>query len=122
MKMVGQVAKADEHLVFGWASAAEVEDSQGDVIESGVLEQAAYNFVMNSRQGGEMHAAKGVATLVESLYVTAEKAQALGLGAEWVNHWWVGFKVSDESVWQKIKAGEYKMFSIGGRARRVSDE
>ena len=111
----------DKHLVFGWASVAEIEDLQGDLIDAGTLEKAAYDFVLNSRMGGEMHEAKGVATLVESFFINAEKAQAMGIDEQWLNHWWVGFKVTDEEVWGKIKSGEYKMFSIGGKAR-ISNE
>jgi hypothetical protein len=38
--------------------------------------------------------------------------------------WWVGFKISDKTAYQKVKAGIYKMFSIEGSAQRVpvSDE
>ena len=121
MKLIGKVAKADKQLVFGWASVAEIEDLQGDVIDAGALEKAAYDFVLNSRVGGEMHEVKGVATLVESFFITEEKAQALGIDEGWLNHWWVGFKVLDADVWAKIKSGEYKMFSIGGKAR-ISNE
>ena len=119
MKLIGKVAKADKQLVFGWASVADIKDLQGDVIEPEALEEAAYNFVMNSRVGGEMHEVKGVATLVESFFITEEKAQALGIDEGWLNHWWVGFKVLDADVWAKIKSGEYKMFSIAGKARKT---
>lgn len=33
--------------------------------------------------------------------------------------WWIGFFVTDETVWEKVKSGEYAMFSIEGRAQRV---
>lgn len=33
--------------------------------------------------------------------------------------WWIGFKVTDEEVWQKVKDGTYPMFSIEGEAERV---
>jgi len=35
--------------------------------------------------------------------------------------WWVGFKVNKSEypdIWEKIKKGEYSMFSIGGFAER----
>ena len=124
MKIVAKIAKADEHLIFGWASVAADEDgipvvdSEGDVIPIAELEQAAYRFVEFSGAGGEMHSRIGVAHLVESVIFTAEKIAALGLTGEIPLGWWVGFRVTDEAVWQKIKSGVYSMFSIGGRARR----
>lgn len=33
--------------------------------------------------------------------------------------WWIGFKVTDEEVWQKVKNDTYPMFSIKGEAERV---
>lgn len=124
MKIVAKIAKADEHLIFGWASVAADEDgipvvdSEGDVIPIAELEQAAYRFVEFSGAGGEMHSKIGVAHLVESVVFTPEKLATLGLTGEIPLGWWVGFRVTDEAVWQKIKSGVYSMFSIGGRARR----
>lgn len=124
MKIVAKIAKADEHLIFGWASVAADEDgipvvdSEGDVIPITELEQAAYRFVELSGSGGEMHSKIGVAQLVESFVVTPEKLATLGLTGEMPLGWWVGFRVTDDDVWAKIKSGVYTMFSIGGRARR----
>ena len=121
MKLTGKVAKRDDEkfLVFGWASMADVTDSQGDVISIDTLEKAAYDFALHSRMGGEMHEVMGVATLVESIVFTPEKLAALGLAEDALPHgWWVGFKVNDAETWQKIKNGDYSMFSIGGRAVR----
>ena len=32
--------------------------------------------------------------------------------------WWIGFKVTDDEVWEKVKDGTYPMFSIEGEAIR----
>ena len=124
MKITAKIAKADEHLVFGWASMAADEDgipvvdSAGDIISIGELEQAAYNFVEFHGRGGEMHAKFPVAHVVESVVFTPEKIAALGLTGEIPQGWWLGLRVTNEEVWQKIKSGVYSMFSIGGRATR----
>ena len=124
MKFTVNIAKADEHLIFGWASVAAdadgipVVDSAGDIIPINELEQAAYRFVEFSGTGGEMHSKIGVAHLVESVVFTAEKLATLGLTGDVPLGWWVGFRVTDDEVWQKIKSGVYTMFSIGGRATR----
>ena len=56
MKLTGKIAKRDDEkfLVFGYASMADVTDSQGDVISIDTLEKAAYDFVLHSRMGGEI--------------------------------------------------------------------
>lgn len=121
------IKKADEdkHLAFGWAYVSQDEEGQqtedwsGDQLEPAELEQAAYGFVELYREGGEMHERGGCAVLVESMVFTAEKQQAIGIpdGTLPVG-WWIGFKVTDEDVWAKVKDGTYPMFSIEGSAIR----
>ena len=119
MKIQTKIIKTDDkQLVFGFASAADIKDLQGDVIPAEVLEQAAYDFVIHSRQGREMHQRGKVADLIESFFITPEKAKILGVDESWINHWYVGFRINDADVWSKIKDGTYSMFSIGGIARR----
>ena len=36
--------------------------------------------------------------------------------------WWVGFHITDDEVWAKIKDGAYTMFSIEGKAKRIEVE
>jgi len=115
----------DKNLVFGWASVAEtsdgsvVKDLQDDIIKVEELEKGAYRFVKNSRTAGEMHERIGVGSLVESMVFTKDKQKALGIpeGTMPVG-WWVGFEVTPD-VFAKIKSGEYKAFSIGGRGQRT---
>lgn len=114
-----QKSSEEKRLAFGWASVANIVDSQGDVIDAEELEQAAYNFVRFYREGGEMHERGGCAELVESIVFTPEKLKALGLNENALPPcWWIGFYVTDEAVWQKVKSGEYSMFSIEGKAIR----
>ena len=120
-----RVAKvdADQRLAFGWASVAAdadgrpVIDHQGDLIPIAELERAAYDYVIRSRDASEMHGRRGVATLVESVVLTPEKYAALGLPVGPLG-WWVGFRVTDDAVWQRVKAGDFREFSIGGSATR----
>ncbi len=123
-----KIAKSDEEkrLVFGWASVSMrvdgevIEDWQDDIVEPGELEHAAYEYVLLYRDGSEMHERGGVASLVESVVFTEEKMKAIGIpeGTLPVG-WWIGFKVLDEEVWEKVKDGTYSMFSIEGTAERV---
>ena len=109
----------DKHLAFGWANVAiradgeEIEDWQEDIIEPEELENAAYQYVLLYREGGEMHERGGAAVLVESVVFTEEKMQAMGIPAGTLPiGWWIGFKVTDEDVWEKVKDGTYPMFSL----------
>ncbi len=126
-----KIAKSDDdkRLAFGWANVAiradgeEIEDWQEDIIEPEELENAAYQYVLLYREGGEMHERGGAAVLVESVVFTEEKMQAMGIPAGTLPiGWWIGFKVTDEDVWEKVKDGTYPMFSIEGEAERVEVE
>lgn len=128
LKATFDIKKSDEdkRLAFGWASVANFEDgsvltdADDDIIDIDVLEKAAYKYVRLHRKGGELHERSSVAELVESIVFTKEKMQTLGIPDGILPEgWWVGFFVTDEAVWAKVKSGEYAMFSIEGRAKRV---
>lgn len=117
----------DKRLVFGWASVSikvdgeQLLDRQQDLIDPEDLEAAAYEYVLNFRDTGELHnpnlRKKG--KLVESCVFTKEKQRAMGIPEGIVPvGWWIGFKIEDEEAWDKVKNGTYKMFSIEGRAHR----
>lgn len=125
---IGQVRQTTStwHLLANVAIRAdgeEIEDWQEDIIEPEELENAAYQYVLLYREGGEMHERGGAAVLVESVVFTEEKIQAMGIPAGTLPiGWWIGFKVTDEDVWEKVKDGTYPMFSIEGEAERVEVE
>lgn len=124
IQIVGQITKVDDdkHLVFGWASVVESDgelhtDLQGDQMDEAEMEKMAYAYVLDCREQGVMHKKIGVGKLVESIAFTKEKQAALGIDLGKVG-WFIGFKVSDPEVWDKIKKGEYRAFSIHGRGHR----
>lgn len=126
-----QKSDDDKMLAFGWANVAvtangeQIEDYHNDLIDTDELEQAAYNFVEFYREGGEMHERGGCAVLVESIIFTKEKMKAMGITEGTLPEgWWIGFHVTDPDVWDKVKSGEYPMFSIEGEAVReeISDD
>ena len=117
------ISKLDDEkrLAFGWASTvtkadgSEIVDHQGTIIPEHEMESAAYGYVAEARGSSEMHERFGVATLVESIALTVEKRKAMGLPPG-ESAWWVGFRVDDDAVWKRLKAGELTEFSIGGTA------
>jgi 2'-5' RNA ligase len=136
----GTIVKADEDKkqVFGWFSVISIDgksitDTQGDLITADTLEAAAYDYVLETRKGGEMHeTTKGdvrqVGRLIESCVFTREKQKAmqeslrgqdihatLDLGSV---GWWGGFQIDDSGTWKNIKNGQLRAFSIGGKGKR----
>jgi len=121
------VKKADEerHMVFGWASIAAlpdgsaVQDYQQDIIDIDELENAVYEYVILYRDGGEMHERGGVAVVIESCVFTEAKMEAMGIPEGTLPYgWWIGLKITDDDVWERVKNGTYRMFSIEGEAVR----
>lgn len=130
-----EIKKADDskQIVFGWASVAMNDDGtplvdhQGDMIDPGDLEDAAYLFTLNFREGDEMHTEEVKMHLVESMAFTSEKLQKFATDAEgnvdserlavlektFPPSWWVGFHIPDEDFYLKAR-DEYPMFSIAG--------
>jgi|WetSurMetagenome_2_1015567.scaffolds.fasta_scaffold188430_1 hypothetical protein len=116
----------DEGLVSGWANVAINKDGsipldwQGDVIDPETLEKAAIDFMLDYRGSGEMHQGLSKGTVVESIVLTKAKQEILGIPPGTVPEgWFITVKVLDPEVFAKVKSGEYKMFSIQGRAKRV---
>lgn len=116
----------DKRQVFGWAKIAIRKDGstlvdwQDDVVEVETLEEAVYKFALHYRDSGADHT-KGVYTgkMIESFMVTKSKLQAMGLAENALPlGWWVGFQIDDDAAWEKVKKGDYQMFSIEGRAVR----
>lgn len=118
-------ADGDRNIVFGWANVSirqdgtQIEDHQKDLVDPEDLETAAYQFNLDFRETGVMHEGEAVGYLIESFMVTPEKLEKMGLAPDALPiGWWVGFYIPDDAVFAKVKSGEFKMFSIQGRAIR----
>ncbi len=132
-----KVTKVDEdrRLVFGIFNVTTkggepVVDTQDEVIETATLEDAAYKFVLKVRSAGREHQQMEVGTLVESVVLTKEKQEAIQSALDQAGisgtikidaeFWWGGFFIESTSVWESIKSGKFRAFSIGGMATRTS--
>jgi hypothetical protein len=103
-------------IVWGWASVADILDSQGDVIPQDELEQAFYQFMEDYYDGaaviGDNHEEVAKAVIIESCL-------------EWRAgnlRWWVGVKLRDEALLEEARAGKISGFSIGGWATQEKEE
>ena len=121
------IAKTDpvRQIAFGWASVAisksghVVQDADADVIAPADLEDAAYVFVEHFGEFNERHGPVVKGVVVESLAVTPQKLEKMGLPPDALPlGWWVGVHVTDPEAWKKVESGEYAMFSIEGTAER----
>ena len=120
-------ARESEQLVSGWASVSVNADGsipldwQGDIITPETLEKAAIAFMVDYAASGVMHEGDAVGTVVESIVFTKEKQEAIGIPEGTVPQgWFITVKIHDAEVFAKVKDGTYKMFSIQGTCRRVS--
>ena len=105
-------------VCYGWAYVSKSDDAvvvdhSGQTWGIDEVLKTAHQFITDCRVGGESHVYKGGATLVESLVLSKSVQEALGidLGKE---GWFVGFRIDDDALLDKIVKGELKMFSIGG--------
>lgn len=128
----GEISKVDseKRQVFGWCSLTSINgepvvDLQGDYVPLEEIEKAAYDYVLHSRKGGDMHARDGegpkhTADLIESFLVTPEKLKQMGLDEHALPHgWWIGMKVNDDDQWNLVKNGGRTGFSIHGKGSRI---
>jgi len=120
--ITGQILKVDEEqrIIYGWASVITekgetVVDRQGDVIEADTLVKAVNEFMEHVRVGKTMHEGGATGQVIHSLPVTKEICDALGIQCD-REGWVVAYKVYDDEVWKRVKSGELRAFSIGGRA------
>jgi len=130
IEWAGEISKVDtdKRQVFGWASVVAVNgepvvDRQGDLIEPDEMERAAYEYVMKSRTGSVEHRRDGDAPfvaseMIESLVITPEKIEKMGLPEDMPIGWWVGFKVHDDKAWADVKEGKLTGFSVHGSGKR----
>lgn len=97
----------EQRLVYGTFLIPDIEDSQGDIVSSDDIQKAAHGFMMDYQQIGEVHKSINPNCKVVESYIEP------GTGV------WKGVvKVLDDTVWEKVKSGEYESFSIGGDGRR----
>ena len=123
----GQVLKVDQSLglVLGWAIVCKREgeryfDLQGDHIPEDAMLKSATDFMLHSRDAGDMHSEVGRGTVVFAFPMTEEIAKAFDIQTKQT-----GLMVAmkpDAAMLAKFASGEYKGFSIGGSRDYSQDE
>lgn len=100
MRFFAEIRKidAEQRLVYGYAST-DALDSQGEIIKREAVEAALPDY-MRFANIREMHQASAVGVAQDA----AVDERGLYIAA----------RIIDDDAWQKVKAGVYKGFSIGG--------
>jgi hypothetical protein len=121
------VAKFDDQTstITGWAALSSangepVIDFHNDLILVSELEKTAEQLMLEGGAGkaGEMHARR-VGDVVESLVLSKEKAQALGLGDVGTEGWIVSIKLRDPGARERVKNGQRSELSVHGWCKKI---
>lgn len=107
------VAKSNGRILF---------DTQGDSIDPEDLREAVHEFVKAGRSLGIMHLEDEDGKVIK----TGEIVEMAVLGGDFMppgmsrdqEGLWIVAKVEDEAVWELVKNGTLRAFSIGGRGQR----
>jgi hypothetical protein len=116
------VIKVDEEqrIIFGWASVTKyqgeyVVDLQNEIIRTETLHKAVNEFMKSVRVGKVLHDGEQTGTIIHSFPISKEVCEALGIQSD-KEGWLTGYYVEDDDLWEAVKSGDYREFSIGGNA------
>lgn len=119
-----EIAKFDdeEGVVYGFVTVYEengqpLVDRQGDVIDEVEVRKMAHAYVSEARVAKVMHNGETVGEVVESLVLTRELQKVLGIDIGKAG-WFIGMKLHSEAIKKRVRSGELRAFSIGGRGKR----
>lgn len=113
--------KDEEHrLVYGIALEPEIFDAQEHIISEEEIMKTAHDFMMGYRDQltttGEMHKKEAPGVRIVESYLSPVDFEFNGQEVK-KGSWVVVSKIKDDKLWKKIKDGEYKGYSIGGKGK-----
>jgi hypothetical protein len=113
-----EIAKFDEEqrLIYGIVLVPDVMDLQGDVCSKEDIQEAAHDYLINSRLIKAQHRSPTDADVVECYIAPVDIP--IGKGIAPAGSWVMVTKVRSEAMWTAIKKGEITGYSIGGRGTR----
>ena len=109
-----------KQIVYGVVLAPDEADLQSDFMTAEDIEEAAHEYLSQSRVVGQMHEGPIDAAVVESYIAPADFDSEGQHGPQKVKKgsWIIGVKVNDPKEWAKVLEGEYNGFSVGGMGVR----
>lgn len=103
---------ASNRMVYGVFLWPDEADHDGDVISPQDIEKVAHGFMKDYRAIDEMHGKDTIsADIVESAIAWEDGLKYYGKELK-KGAWFGGVKVYDDAVWEKVKNGTYKGFSV----------
>lgn len=113
-----ELCKLDEeqHLIYGVVLVPDVEDLQGDICSKEDIQEAAHDYLVNSRLVKAQHRAPTDAEVVQSYIAPIDIP--IGKGIAPAGSWVMVTKVNSTAMWTAIKKGDITGYSIGGRGTR----
>ena len=117
-----KIFKSDKmkQIVYGVVLEPDSVDYQDDYMTAQDIEDAAHQYLINSRTIGKQHEEATNASVVES-YIAPQDMSFKGQNGPQIvkkGSWVLGVKINDSQEWQKVLDGEYTGFSVGGRGER----
>lgn len=110
----------EERLVYGWAYVCTLNgkislDHSQEFIRPEELVKAATKFMLDVRAAKAMHTDSPIGEVVHSLPLTKEISESLGIQTD-KEGWIICMKIHDDKIWEMVKSGKLRAFSIGGYA------
>ena len=131
-----EIMKVNEELrtASGWAWTSETRadfdspweiyiDLQNDYIPEDVSEKAAKGYAEGDRVAKDMHQGEPIGQVIHTFPLTKANAEAMGIQST-KSGVMVTMRIDDDDVWEQVKSGERRAFSLGGAAsyERVEDD
>jgi len=111
-------SESEQRTVTGVVLQPEVVDAQGDIIGVEVIKEAAHDFLskFNKSTGlGYMHEDFDVSFELCQSYIAPQDLIIEGVVVK-KGSWVMVVKILDDEIWEKVKDGKIRGFSIGGTA------
>lgn len=110
----------DRRLVYGFVLVPDVMDLQGDICSKEDIEAAAHDYLVNARLIKAQHRSATDADVVESYIAPID----MNIDGTLVpkGSWMMVTKINSTAMWQAVKKGDIRGYSIGGIGTREEME
>lgn len=116
------IIKADdeERYILGPVLVPDEEDTQGDIVSAAEIRRAAHRFLEFYQDVRLQHQRSTTVKVVES-FIAPHDLQ-IGMETVKAGTWLLGSHVTDDGIWEQVKSGKLRGYSIGGYAERIEVE
>jgi hypothetical protein len=108
----------EKRLVTGIVYEPDTVDSQNEFMKADAIEKAAHKFMEDYRQVDKQHTFHSENVSVVESYVTKGDTK-IGDTDIKKGTWVMTTKVNDDKIWDDVKKGKFKGYSMGGSGKRI---